>query len=664
MYPKLYIKILYNNKPVFNHIEVNKQYELEIYIQHDETTFTLIPSSNTSCIIRSTTFNVQYYTDNEKRYLFTKQIGNYDFTIEYNNITYTDTLYIYEYTPFFPKLLLVPYYYDVANNTTIEQPKFLDINEQYYFNFYILFNNNIKYKIPYSDIINERFQCIIVDKNVSYVKNSNYEYVVHIKEPGSCQCNLYYDYCGRKLYTITEIVVYEPFLRNNYLKYLLPRFDATNIQKNTKVKVLFDTLMELLDITYAYMEDLKSINNAYEVKAKYLDNFGASRGFIKSNVYEGKEVEWIYEKLYRELLINLLDLLQIRGTKLAYELFFGALGYDIQITEFWFDVDGNLIEIDPNNELNSTFYKYRLDGTPLEDIQKAHIDPRSKCSSTNSYNYVSKSKYIRTNITPKTTIPLSLALSNEQQILIQQYLQYLKPNHIEYLQNVISFNITRDLDDEHKDFLTTLLDGNQSQFIHNLFHVYGVYIDDTNTHWQLSPLSAYPEKPDFIPYWVPPIGLLNNIEYFYSGVWDGPPYGYPHSNNFGENGLSRGMCIEHITTLQDSILLGSILSLIDSLTIPHVYDSIYKYDATEIITTQDPNFPNKNDYIPSYKLQYDIGPAIYDGAFTTINTIDFYNHYTTLRTTYTESHTIQQLSAMYHISPQQCYNILFSLQQQ
>ena len=66
----------------------------------------------------------------------------------------------------------------------------------------------------------------------------------------------------------------------------------------------------------------------------------------------------------------------MRGTQLAYEIFFRALGYFIELQEFWYDVDGNLIEINPTDESKSTFFAYNTYGELIDPIPYPRRDPR------------------------------------------------------------------------------------------------------------------------------------------------------------------------------------------------------------------------------------------------------------------------------------------------
>jgi hypothetical protein len=117
----------------------------------------------------------------------------------------------------------------------------------------------------------------------------------------------------------------------------------------------WETPKEFFDIIYAYCADVKNITDPINIKWKMLTMLGESYGFQRMTFPNGRDSkEHIGEYMYRELLSNLVDLLEIRGTKLSYDLLFNALGYDISLKEFWYDEIGNLIGIDPYN--NDTEY--------------------------------------------------------------------------------------------------------------------------------------------------------------------------------------------------------------------------------------------------------------------------------------------------------------------
>jgi hypothetical protein len=155
------------------------------------------------------------------------------------------------------------------------------------------------------------------------------------KKEGSGIIKGVYKYNGETFYISKQFICYTSFFKDNYLTHLFPEFDSNNIKNNQIVKSTFDTLMDMLDILYAYNYDLKVIANFSNGKSKFLSLMSQNIGFER---FDFSQVNTAYElsetESFRELITNMTDLLSIRGTKLAYEIFFRALGYFIELQPF------------------------------------------------------------------------------------------------------------------------------------------------------------------------------------------------------------------------------------------------------------------------------------------------------------------------------------------
>ena len=156
------------------------------------------------------------------------------------------------------------------------------------------------------------------------------------------------------------------------------------------------------------------------------------------------------------------------------ELFFNALGYTTTFEEFWYDNDGNLIEINSDDESKSTFYAYSTDGSLLDNPPYPRPDPR-KNNNLLSNDYNDFGEYIRIlnsngsiSYIPKNNVILSdknnnfdvnvfknnksnyvkITINNsindnvyqdpqnfsiEKKIIIKRYLEFLRPSHIQYI---------------------------------------------------------------------------------------------------------------------------------------------------------------------------------------------------------------------------------------
>ena len=195
--------------------------------------------------------------------------------------------------------------------------------------------------------------------NSSTEQNNNDIIKILARQEGSGIIKASYKYLDETFYYSHQFVCHDSFFKDNYLSYLFPTIDAQNISKNPFVKSIFDTLMEMIDILYAYNQDLRIIPSFTEGKSKFISLMAQNVGFERIDFTEfNTKYEYVNDETFREVIANMFDLLSIRGTKLAYELFFNALGYNTTIQEFWYDSDGNLIEINTDDESKSTFYAY------------------------------------------------------------------------------------------------------------------------------------------------------------------------------------------------------------------------------------------------------------------------------------------------------------------
>lgn len=635
-YPYLEYQIIYQTKELYNYIDIDwDRYELKLYIRTNPSTRTLIPTSDLNLITRQYTPEIlKIYTQTIYRYItpLTEGKGVVRFEYLYNNENlYLDININVFKQNLYPKIKIVPY----LNNE--EQLKYLNKeNNVYRVKFFIYFSETDFVEIPAD---HPELSIRVSDKNILYDKDINGGYFT-LLNPGTCRVNAYFPYALKQYYINEEFLIYETFLKNIWMKHFIGSYDFSLLQTNKKLKILIDSLMEFLDILNAYNNDIQHMNNIMQIKSKFLDVIGISLGFEKDNLYDSQNLSWVYEQLFRELISNLMDLIRLRGTKLSYELFFSALGYDIELLEYWFDADGNLIEMNYEDEALSSFYAFRYessyhayssDGAPLEDVQTAHMDPRYLSDKENDYNFASKSKFARAIIEEKEGVYNPLAFSGEQRILIKKYLDWLKPNHIEYLQEVYRQNLTRfgpnpgDIGEE----LFSLLDSNSNFIIATLIDIVGYYINDDGNLIPLPPPSGLPEEPEDWPpgVWVPPPG--SNPEQTYYGPYD--------------PSTASGMAIERLKKTEESILFGSILEWNETLDIPVFYDSIYDYDNAE----ED-----------SYGLRYDIGRLLYDGELSTININEFSNKYTSYKLTHTNEETIEYLMSYFNISQYICQNII------
>ena len=300
--------------------------------------------------------------------------------------------------------------------------------------------------------------------------------------------------------TSKQFICYNSFFKENYLNYFFPEIDSENIRSHQRVRVTFDTLMDMLDILYAYNSDLSVISNFKNGKSQFLNLMAQNVGFER---FDFSSFNTAYEDIetqsFRELISNIMELLSVRGTQLAYEIFFRALGYFIELQEFWYDVDGNLIEINAKDESKSTFFAYNVNGELIDSIPYPRRDPRyffgaqdsskdglikkfeddtfnwdneafernSNIIANSGNNFKNnKSNYVRVSIVGPVNENVFESPQNfslEKKIAIKKYLEYLRPQHIQYIDEAFGHNITTETlwSFDAEDFIAGLLSQNK-----------------------------------------------------------------------------------------------------------------------------------------------------------------------------------------------------------
>lgn len=289
-----------------------------------------------------------------------------------------------------------------------------------------------------------------LDPAIADIKYNTITFVfdITLKENGTAVFSAHYN---DLVHLKDEAVVYTTFFKDNYQDYLLNEFDKYTVQRNPVLEAILDTIMTFYDIYFSYKEDVKTMKDPQRVKSKYLNNLGQTYGFPRIDYEaENTSLERVFNDTYRELLSNILELTKIRGTKLSFDLFFSALGYDIDIREYWWDDSGNLIDVSSTDDTGSTFYAYNTDGSQVDEPLVAHDDPRLNLSTSNAYNVDNKSNYIRVILSKKDSglsVTDPAAFSGKQKAIIKKYLEYLRPIHLQYLEEILSMSINDNTDD-------------------------------------------------------------------------------------------------------------------------------------------------------------------------------------------------------------------------
>lgn len=352
-----------------------------------------------------------------------------------------------------------------------------------------LLNSTFRIRI-YANTLNDGAVEVTDDAEVFSLDQDNFLELVEqpkhtflAKKEGSGIIKAVYTYNGETFYISKQFVCYTSFFKDNYLTHLFPEYDAENIRSNQISKSTFDTLMDMLDILYAYNSDLQVIANFRNGKSKFLSLMSQNVGFERFDFSQiNTPYELIETESFRELITNMTDLLSLRGTKLAYQIFFNALGYNLKLEEFWYDKDGNLIEINSDDEALSTYYAYNTSGEFIDNPPYPRSDPRLFFGSDNlrnaptgylkqyengvlkykkqefvnnkelinnsNNNFINnKSNYIRVYITDSINNNIYQSLNSfslEKRLAIKKYLEFLRPSRVQYIDEAFGYNLVQE----------------------------------------------------------------------------------------------------------------------------------------------------------------------------------------------------------------------------
>ncbi len=363
-------------------------------------------------------------------------------------------------------------YLEIQLLTEDETPPFSELNSSINIKVIGITKNGIKEDLTF----NVNTKIVSLDPNNILIDGNQ----AIFRKEGTSIIKAFYNMGSLILESTKEFICYNTFFKDNYLRHFISTFDSNLIQNNQKLKIMLDSIMTYMDIIHSYKSDIESIKDINLIKSKYLDQLGTNLGFQRNlNSFSPNEVD-VYNELYRELLKNLIDLVKLKGTKLAYELFFGALGYDIEIDEFWWNEAQQLIQIndfalddeefESGNPLQgrkkSTFYAYSTDSTLIGNRETAFPDPRRFADPNNPINKNSKSNYIRPLLfTRDSSIVQNIgSLSSGKRNAIFEYLDFLKPGYINYMPLVISLSLVEEYLENFQDDLVSFV----------LFNLFGI----------------------------------------------------------------------------------------------------------------------------------------------------------------------------------------------
>lgn len=386
----LRIEVLNNLNKIF--IKDN-YYEIKVYLVNSENKTETDITNNLNLNVSSTDYNIVYvYRKNENNpfKILLKNKGIAELVFVYNDNTNAPVSFSYKINVLNNKFENIA---KIKNRIELRREN----EESYGVNNAHLLNSYVNFRVYFIDIENietditdnENLFFYSLDDDNLFVMDKvvGEPYSVLFRKEGTGFLKaVYNDNINPILIDSRNFICYTSFFKENYLNYFVGDFNKEKILANPKNLAVFDTFMEMLDILYAYNQDLKEISSFDNTKSNFLDLLAQNIGFLRvDNLSRNTSDEDKGDYLFRELLKNMPDLLSIRGTKAAYELFFSAIGYNIRLNEFWYDEDGDLVEIDAYNELDTTYIGYKTDGTLKNNIAEKQNDPRKNIPKQERY---------------------------------------------------------------------------------------------------------------------------------------------------------------------------------------------------------------------------------------------------------------------------------------
>lgn len=201
------------------------------------------------------------------------------------------------------------------------------------------------------------------------------------------------------------------FLRENKNRYLTD-IDYQLLTEDDKLEIFIDSIFETFDIMNERGADkFPELIDINEIPEDLINHLSALIGW--------RQTDFNYNYLtYRDLVRNMVRIYKIKGTKLSYDVFFRALGYEAKIHELWWNSKSELVRDKPVGAPNSAYPNYVLNRANWVEFE---LD----VSFTNDPNF-----------------PDPFTSGNEEFLRIMiDYLNFLKPVHIRY--KPILLNIPR-----------------------------------------------------------------------------------------------------------------------------------------------------------------------------------------------------------------------------
>lgn len=176
------------------------------------------------------------------------------------------------------------------------------------------------------------------------------------------------------------------FFQNN-IKSFLPSVDYAEMEDNEAFKYYLDALLKEFDKFDNIISDTSAFKEIENIPSDYVNYFSHLFGIEKGTFYMDDEKV----PFFREIVKNIIEIYRIKGVNYCFEIFFGFLGINIEIEEFYFDRRYYYLKTDEKNPFTS--YSSKTDFRTYMTT----IDPSLNCSSAESdtKNILSRTEAIK-----------------------------------------------------------------------------------------------------------------------------------------------------------------------------------------------------------------------------------------------------------------------------
>lgn len=161
----------------------------------------------------------------------------------------------------------------------------------------------------------------------------------------------------KKIFYVYKTSYVDSFFQNNWKKFM-PEFDVELIENNEVMNSFLTAVMKEFDKLDNIISNVKNFKKYSEIPFEYINYLTQLLGFEQKTLMINSE----QEVFFRTLAENILDVYSQRGTFAAFYLLFYFLGFELNITEYYFDrryyyaLEGNK----ETSEINRLSYKYYL----------------------------------------------------------------------------------------------------------------------------------------------------------------------------------------------------------------------------------------------------------------------------------------------------------------